>query len=72
MTTLDTYLRRDGSKSLTAIAEEIGISKGRLSQLRVRTDWPPALALKVEEATGGAVDAGAICPVIGQARGMTA
>jgi hypothetical protein len=30
------------------------------------------LALKVEEATGGAVDAGAICPVIGQARGMAA
>lgn len=68
MTTLDAYLSREGAKSLTEIADEIGISKGRLSQLRDSQDWPPTLALKVEAATDGELDAGVLCPVIAQAR----
>lgn len=66
--TLDAYLSREGSKSLTALSEEIGVSKGRLSQLRDGTNWPPELALKAEEATGGALDASELCPVIARAR----
>lgn len=65
---LATYLDRPSAKSLTALATEIGVSKGRLSQLRTSTDWPPELALKVEAVTGGAVSASDICPVIAQAR----
>ncbi len=66
--TLDAYLSTDGAKSLTAISIEVGISKGRLSQLRNATDWPPELALKVERATEGLVCASDISPVIAQAR----
>jgi DNA-binding transcriptional regulator YdaS (Cro superfamily) len=66
--TLDAYLHADGSKSLTALSVEVGISKSRLSQLRENINWPPELALKVEHATGGAVDASAISPVVATAR----
>lgn len=66
--TLDTYLAAEGAKSLTALSQEVGISKGRLSQLRKATDWPPELALKVEKATEGAVSASEISPVIAEAR----
>ena len=66
--TLGTYLKRDGAKSLTALAGELSISKGRLSQLRDDTEWPPELALKVEAATGGAINASAISSIVRQAR----
>lgn len=66
--TLDTYLGREGSKSLTALALEVGISKGRLSQLRHVTDWPPEIALKVEKATEGALSASDLSPVVAKAR----
>lgn len=71
--TLDTYLSTEGAKSLTALSAEIGISKGRLSQLRNATEWPPELALKVEEATQGKLDASALSKVVAMARqGMAA
>ncbi len=54
--------------SLTVLASEIGISKGRLSQLRNSTDWPPELALAAESKTGGALSASTLCPVIAKAR----
>lgn len=54
--------------SLTALAKAVGVSKGRISQLRDSLDWPPELALKVEDATGGDVSASDICPVIAKAR----
>lgn len=66
--TLDTYLAGEGAKTLTALSEEIGVSKGRLSQLRNSTDWPPELAMKVEEATGGALNASKLSRVVAQAR----
>lgn len=66
--TLDAYLKRDGAKSLTDLSAEIGVSKGRLSQLREATDWPPELAMKVEEATGGELSASALSPIIARAR----
>jgi len=66
--TLQTYLDRPGAKSLTDLATDIGISKGRLSQLRDSVDWPPSLALKVEAVTGGAINASDISPVIATAR----
>lgn len=66
--TLDQYLAKDGAKTLTALSLEIGVSKGRLSQLRHATDWPPDLALKVEAAVGGALDASALSQVVARAR----
>ena len=68
MTTLATYLSRAGSKKLTDIATAVGISKGRLSQLRDKTDWPPQLALDVEAATNGGVDASELSAIVASAR----
>lgn len=64
--TLNDYLTRKGAKSLTELALELGVSKGRLSQLRHETEWPPELAMKLEVATG--MDAGALSPIVAQAR----
>lgn len=66
--TLDEYLASEGSKSLTELSADVGISKSRLSQLRKATDWPPELALKVERATSGAVCASRISAVVAAAR----
>lgn len=66
--TLDTYLSRKGAKSLTALALEIGISKGRLSQLRNSLEWPPELALEIERATDGALCASQLSHVVAKAR----
>jgi DNA-binding transcriptional regulator YdaS (Cro superfamily) len=66
--TLDTYLSRPDAKQLTALALEVGISKSRLSQLRNSTDWPPDLALKIEGATGGVLDASRLSRVVALAR----
>lgn len=72
MTTLATYLSRDGSKKLTEIAAAVGVSKGRLSQLRDATEWPPQLALDVERATGGGVNASELSAVVASAREQAA
>lgn len=67
--TLETYLERPDALSLTKLAAEIGISKGRLSQLnKPGAEWPPELALRAEKATQGALSASALSPVIAQAR----
>lgn len=68
MHTLDQYLTTEGAKSLTALSAAIGISKGRLSQLRNATDWPPELALNVERETGGILDAALLSPIVAMAR----
>jgi DNA-binding transcriptional regulator YdaS (Cro superfamily) len=66
--TLSQYLETAGAPSLTDLAERIGISKGRLSQLRDSVEWPPDLALKAEEQTKGALDAANLSPIIARAR----
>jgi|TARA_R100000479_G_scaffold176487_1_gene131301 DNA-binding transcriptional regulator YdaS (Cro superfamily) len=66
--TLDTHLAREGAPSLTALAAKVGVSKGRLSQLRHSNEWPPELAMAVEKATGGELDAGELSPIVAQAR----
>ena len=65
---LDDYLKLAASPSLTELSEKVGISKGRLSQLRNSMDWPPELAMLVEEQTQGALDASELSPVIAKAR----
>lgn len=65
---LNDYLKLNDAKSLTALALELGVSKGRLSQLRNVAEWPPELALKVEQATGGYLDASRLSAVVAQAR----
>lgn len=66
--TLHRYLGTKGAKSLTALSLELGVSKGRLSQLRHLKDWPPELALKVEKATDGKLNASALSAVVADAR----
>lgn len=65
---LNEYLLRKDALTLTALASELGISKGRLSQLRHAVDWPPELALAAESKTGGALNASALSPVVARAR----
>lgn len=65
---LDAYLKRPDAMSLTQLAAEIGVSKGRLSQLRSSRDWPAELALAAEGKTGGALNASILSPTIAKAR----
>lgn len=66
--TLGQYLETAGAPSLTELSAMLGISKGRLSQLRKEKDWPPDIALKAETATGGALDAASLSTIIARAR----
>lgn len=68
MKTVDQYLRQPGAITATAFSAKIGVTKGWLSRLRSSTEWPPELALKVEEETGGQVSACDISPLIAKAR----
>lgn len=66
---LETYLSRPDAMSLTDLAKVIGISKGRLSQLKNEgKEWPPELALRAEQLTDGALSASALSNIIAQAR----
>lgn len=66
--TLSTYLAGEGAMTLTDLSIKMGVSKGRLSQLRDATDWPPDLAMKAEDATHGALNASNLSPTIAKAR----
>lgn len=66
--TLDQYFTRPGSLRLTDLSKAIGVTKGRLSQLRHSKDWPGSIALAVERATDGAVNASDLSPVVREAR----
>lgn len=66
--TLSDYLATPGAKTLTALSLEVEVSKGRLSQLRDATEWPPELAMKVEKATDGALNATVLSKVVASAR----
>jgi DNA-binding transcriptional regulator YdaS (Cro superfamily) len=68
MSTLAAYLKRPDAMTLTALASELGVSKGRLSQLRDSTEWPAELALAAESKTGGALSASVLSPTIARAR----
>lgn len=70
--TLDDYLALDGAPTLTELSARMGVSKGRLSQLRNSLDWPASLALDAERETGGVLAASALCPLIARARGEAA
>jgi hypothetical protein len=66
--TLDAYLRGEDAMTLTKLAGEVGVTKGRLSQLRNSTDWPPDLAMEAERATAGRLNASLLSPVVARAR----
>lgn len=66
--TLESYLKRPDAMNLTQLAAAIGISKGRMTQLRQNGDWTPELALKVEAETGGAINASLLNATIAKAR----
>lgn len=65
---LSTYLDTEGAPSLTELSVRLGVSKGRLSQLRDAKDWPPDLALKIEVETAGVLDAAQLSTIIARAR----
>lgn len=65
--TLGEYLAAPGAPTLTELSVKLGISKGRLSQLRDATDWPPELALEAEKQTG-VLDAAFLSPTVARAR----
>lgn len=69
--TLDIYLRSPGALSLTELSTAVGISKGRLSQLRHSTELPPELALRIERETNGVLNASSLSPVVADARGVS-
>jgi len=66
--TLSTYLEGASALTLTELSMKLGVSKGRLSQLRDDTNWPPDLALRAEEETAGALDASSLSPIVFRAR----
>jgi DNA-binding transcriptional regulator YdaS (Cro superfamily) len=66
--TFKDYLEKPDALSLTELSNKVGVSKSRLSQLRNSTNWPGLLALDIERATNGLIDAAKLSPVIKQAR----
>ncbi len=66
--TLETYLKRPDAKSLTELSRILGITKGRMSQLRKSREWPAELAMLAEERTGGLLDASALSATVARAR----
>lgn len=66
--TLEAYLKRPDALSLSQLAAEIGVSKGRMSQLRKAREWPAELALTAEAKTDGALSASSLSPVVARAR----
>lgn len=66
--TLDAYFARPDAKSITDVARLAGVSKGRISQIRGGDPCPAALALEIEAATDGLVNASDLSPVIAKAR----
>lgn len=70
--TLHKYLQRDDAPTLSSLAASVGVSVGRLSQLRRSIDWPPLLALKLEQVTNGQINAGGLSEVVAQCRKVAA
>lgn len=66
--TLDDYLKRDDTPNLTELAEMVGVSKSRISQLRGEPDLAPEMALRLERATNGMLDASALSKIVADAR----
>jgi hypothetical protein len=70
--TLREYLKAPGAPTLTEFSTIMGVSKGRLSQLQDKLDWPADLAMKAEEETGGRLSAAHLSPVVARARAQAA
>lgn len=64
------YLASDHALSLTEIANRTGVSLGRISQLKRSGAWTPEMALAVEQATDGVVDASQLNDTIKRARSV--
>lgn len=70
--TLEQYLAAPGSPNLTEFAAMLGVSKGRLSQIKAAGEWPAELAMKAEEQTLGALCASDLSATVARARGVAA
>lgn len=65
---LKQYLESEGALTALALSRIVGVTPGRITHVKVGMGCSPDLALKIEEATGGLVDAGKIAPVVKKAR----
>ncbi len=65
--TLAAYLDQPENRA-GDLARAIGVSGGRLSQIKTGGTCPPDVALRIEAATKGAVSASALSHVIALAR----
>lgn len=54
--------------SASQLALAVNVSRFRISQIKGGESCSPALALAIEDATGGALSASDLSPVIAQAR----
>ncbi len=59
---------RSAGLTLGALAQKVGVTTGRLSQINGGQTCPADLALKIEAATDGAISAAVLSPIIGAAR----
>lgn len=66
MKNLETYIA--AGNTLSALADGLGVTKARMSQLRKAADWPPDIALRAEQVTKYKLDAGELSSIVKQAR----
>lgn len=66
--TLKAYFQRPDAISASKLAGKIGISKGRISQIRNGEPCPAEIALAIERETGGVIDAADLSQVVADAR----
>jgi DNA-binding transcriptional regulator YdaS (Cro superfamily) len=64
----ETYLKSSEALKPKELCARLGVSKGRLSQLRNGAEWPAHLALAAEEATDGQLDASLLSSIVEKAR----
>ena len=68
---LSQYLERRGAAA--ELSTKLGVSEGRVSQLKTKAgDWPAELALLAERETGGELDAAELSSIIARARQVAA
>ena len=67
--TLTEYLKKSDSLTASQLASSLGVSAGRITQLKADgADWPAHLAMDAEKITEGALDAAKLSSAVKRAR----
>lgn len=67
--TLTEYLKKSDSLTASQLASSLGVSAGRITQLKADgADWPAHLAMDAEKLTEGALDAAKLSSAVKRAR----